>query len=833
MLGSRRAFIRQAAIFSGLGATGVLNDSIQRAWAIEPAAGTSYLDAEHIVVLMQENRSFDHVFGTLRGVRGFRDPRAIRMPDGFPVWAQQDDQGQRFLPFRLNLTQSNATWMGDLPHSWSDQVDARNNGAYDRWLVSKRSRKPEYAQMPLTLGYYTREDLPFYYALADAFTVCDQNFCSSLTGTTANRLHLWTGTIRSNQAANSPANVLNSDVDYGRMANWTTFPERLLDMGISWRIYQNELSLESGLQGEEDAWLSNFTDNPIEWFEQYSARYAATHHAFILRRLKEIPGQISQKQDEIRAASSEDRGRLKNEISELQEQQRRYEGEKKNFSPANYELLSDRSKQLHTRAFTTNIQDPDYRQLTELEYMDGEQLRRLSVPKGDVLHQFRQDVQNGTLPTVSWLVPSERFSDHPGSAWFGAWYLSETLDILTKNPEVWRKTVFILTYDENDGYFDHVPPFVAPDPSRLETGRVSEGINAALEYVPIEQDRQWHPQQARDSSIGLGYRVPMVIASPWSRGGTVCSQVFDHTSVLQFMEKVLSHKTGKTIRETNINSWRRAVCGDLTSAFQSPEDASSPLQPLNHTVHVTQIHQAKFRELPRGYQAQSPSDLDSIRRAGSGGTWLPEQESGSRPACPLPYELFVSGFLNRARDGLVLRLEARNDLFRHKAAGAPFTAYVFTKGDSFYCRNYALEPGSALEDSWKLSEFHDMNYRVHVHGPNGYLWVLRGGADDPLLDVQLAPAVLGEDQSSLKVQLQPRFESGSITVSVEDNSYGQTRQSRVLAAESPEVLTIATGVSKRWYDLSVRVNANSQYERRFAGHIENGAWSFNDPLIGS
>jgi phospholipase C len=832
MSSSRRGFIKQAAMLSGLGAAGLLNESIRRAWAIEPVAGTSYLDAEHIVVLMQENRSFDHVFGTLRGVRGFRDPRAIRLPDGYPVWAQPDGQGQRFLPFRLHLKESRSTWMGDLPHSWPDQVDARHEGLYDRWLTAKRSRRQEFADMPLTLGYYTRDDLPFYYALADAFTVCDQNFCSCLTGTTPNRLHLWTGTARAQQTPDSPAHVLNSDVDYGRWANWTTFPERLQDLGISWKVYQNELSLESGLQGEEDAWLSNFTDNPLEWFEQYAVRFAATHRAFVLRRLQEIPEEIQQEQSALQTATSETRQRLSSEIAELQTLMARYQQEQQQFSSAQLSALSDRARQLHQRAFTTNHQDPDYRQLAELEYLDGEQPRRLSVPKGDVLYQFRQDVQNGTLPTISWLVPSQRFSDHPGSAWFGAWFLSETLDILTKNPDVWRKTVFILTYDENDGYFDHVPPFVAPDPSRPETGRVSAGIDASLEYVPIEQDRQWHPQQARGSSIGLGYRVPMVIASPWSRGGAVCSQVFDHTSVLQFMERVLSHQKGLPIRETNINSWRRAVCGDLTAAFQSPADISSPLRPLDHNDYVAQIHQAKFKDLPQGYRRQTASDLESIQRGSLVDGWLPQQELGLRPACPLPYELFVTGSLNPSRDALVVRMEARKDLFQDKAAGAPFTAYVFTEGHSFYCRNYAVEPGSAIEDSWLLSEFERGFYRVHVHGPNGYFWVLSGGAQDPRLEVQLAPAKSGQQVAEAVVQV--RYASGGkvINISVVDHSYGNPQQLRDLPAGSREAIAVSTGSSHRWYDFSLRVADHSQFERRFAGHIENGAWSFNDPLFG-
>ena len=132
-----------------------------------------------------------------------------------------------------------------------------------------------------------------------------------------------------------------------------------------------------------------------------------------------------------------------------------------------------------------------------------------------MLRQFRADVANGTLPTVSWLVTPERYSDHPSSAWYGAWYIVETLNILTKNPAVWKKTVFILTYNENDGYFDHVPPFVAPHPRQPKTGRVSRGIDAGLEYHGLAADlMQSNPAEARGGPLGFGYRVPLVIASP-------------------------------------------------------------------------------------------------------------------------------------------------------------------------------------------------------------------------------------------------------------------------------------------------------------------------------
>jgi phospholipase C len=163
---------------------------------------------------MQENRSFDHAFGTLKGVRGYNDPRAITLPNGNPVWVHTNKKGDSYAPFRLNIKDSNATWLGCLPHGRADQVDARNGGRYDRWLDVKRLDGEKYASMPFTLGHYTRDDIPFYYALADAFTICDQNFCSALTCTTPNRLFLWSGTVREKPSADSPAKLNNEEAVY-------------------------------------------------------------------------------------------------------------------------------------------------------------------------------------------------------------------------------------------------------------------------------------------------------------------------------------------------------------------------------------------------------------------------------------------------------------------------------------------------------------------------------------------------------------------------------------------------------------------------------------------
>ena len=144
------------------GFSGGVPRSIQRAFSIDPEPGSSWLDAEHIVILMQENRSFDHALGSLQGVRGFNDPRAIRLPNGNPVFLQTSAKGETYAPWRLDIKDTRATWMGSIPHSRESQVDAWNGGNYNNWIDAKRAHSQEYAAVPLTMGHYTREDLPFY-----------------------------------------------------------------------------------------------------------------------------------------------------------------------------------------------------------------------------------------------------------------------------------------------------------------------------------------------------------------------------------------------------------------------------------------------------------------------------------------------------------------------------------------------------------------------------------------------------------------------------------------------------------------------------------------------
>jgi phospholipase C len=827
---TRREFLEQMALLAGAGTLGACTASIQRALALEPAAGSTYRDAEHIVILMQENRSFDHAFGTLRGVRGFNDPRAITLSDGNPVWVQPNAKGERYVPFHLDIKNTRSTWTGDLPHNRTDQVDARNQGRYDRWLQAKRSGRPAYAGMPLTLGYYTRADIPFYYALADAFTICDQHFCSCLAPTTPNRLYLWSGTVRERQTADSPANVRNENVDYGRWARWKTFPERLEDHGISWKIYQNEISLESGLNESEDAWLANFGDNPIEFFSQFQVRFAAPHRRYRDKMVRELPGKIAalKKQLATHAGADKEKTKLAKQIAELSAALRRYEAERSEFTQDRFDKLSPRDKSLHARAFCTNVGDPAYRELTEIAYHDGETERRLQVPKGDVLHQFRHDVTSGQLPTVSWLVAPQEFSDHPSSAWYGSWYISEVLNILTHNPEVWRKTVFILTYDENDGYFDHVPPFVAPHPRRPETGLVTKGIDLGVEYVELKQDRA-RGGQARESSIGLGYRVPLIIASPWSRGGCVCSQVFDHTSVLQFLETFLTHKTGARVEESNISRWRRTVCGDLTSAFQaSPNDNGSGLESPPRDAFLQEIHRAQFKKDPAGYRVLTAEDIEQIRHDPAVSPLLPRQETGVRRSCALPYELVVDGSLNDERSRFKIRFEVRKELFGERSAGSPFVVYARTAPGELQIRNYAVAAGDKLEDSWAIADFSDGNYHLQVYGPNGFFREFIGGQAHPPIDLYLRYARSGD----IEIVAANRDPGKAWAIVTQDNSYKNPTQTRLLAPGQQETFAIDAQKSSGWYDVSVRIDTDKRFQKRYAGRVEIGKWTTSDPAMG-
>jgi phospholipase C len=305
---------------------------------------------------------------------------------------------------------------------------------------------------------------------------------------------------------------------------------------------------------------------------------------------------------------------------------------------------------------------------------------------------FRDDVRNGRLPKVSWIVAPEAYSEHPN--WepdFGTWYLSQVIDILASNPEVWSKMALFVTYDEEGGFFDHLVP---PVPPQTRAHGLST-VEITNEIFPGDGS---HPP----GPYGLGIRVPMLIVSPWTRGGWVNSELFDHTSMIRFLETRFARHRLDLI-ESNITPWRRAVVGDLTSAF----DFKTPN--ASRRINLPDTEAFKPEILVR-HDDEVPVPPVNEK--------LPKQEHGVRPARAIAYTLHAHGALNES-DGS-FRIQFRNS----GEAGAVFQMRSGNAAD--VPRTYTLEPDKQLTDSWSVASAAAATYDLSVHGPNGFFRGFKG-----------------------------------------------------------------------------------------------------------
>jgi phospholipase C len=409
-----------------------------------PPAGSDLGAIEHVVFLMHENRSFDHYFGVLGGVNGF-DTDSPAFAQSWPGGASST-----LLPFHLDTETMMAECTYDLSHSWQAEHDSWNDGAMDSFVSTHTSANfegPDFGT--LTMGYYESTDIPFYYDLAQKFTICDNYFCSVLGPTHPNRLMQMTGTVDPAGVAGGPILVTNSNPDLAYTCSWTTMPEVLTDAGVSWKVYNGFYQPGSFI-----------SKNVLLYFEQYQQSVNPTlfQNAF------------------------------------------QYYGP--NVPRKNSGL--------------TGNHGPD---------------------------DFAKDVKRNQLPAVSWINAPDGYDEHPPApASLGEWFTSKVLKTLMSNKDVWASTVLFIMYDENDGWFDHVPP---PTPDAGTPG----------EFVTASSDSSF------TGPVGLGVRVPMLVASPFSAGGWVCSDPFDHTSQLQ----LLAQRFGVSV--PNVSSWRQGVVGDLTATL--------------------------------------------------------------------------------------------------------------------------------------------------------------------------------------------------------------------------------------------------------------------------
>jgi phospholipase C len=677
---NRRRFLQLAGATTAFTA---LSSSIERAAALPANHRTGSIeDVEHIVVLMQENRSFDHYYGKLRGVRGFGDPRPVTLAGGKSVWHQPDAGGKDVLPFHPDADDLGLAFIQDLPHGWNDGHAAFNGGKYDKWVPSKGAT---------TMAYLTREDIPFHYALADSFTICDAYHCSFIGSTDPNRYYLWTGYTGNDGKGGGPV-LGNDEVGY----SWTTYPERLEQAGVSWKIYQDVgdgLDKAGSWGWIQDAYRGNYGDNSLLYFTQYQ-----------------------------------------------------------NAQPG--DPLYDKAR-------------------TGTDARKGE----------GFFDQLKADVKGGKLPQISWIVAPEAFTEHPNwPANYGAWYIAQVLDALTSDPKVWAKTALFVTYDENDGFFDHLlPPF---PPASAAQGRST--VDVGPDLFKGESGHTAGP-------YGLGQRVPMLVVSPWSKGGYVCSETLDHTSVIRFMERRFG------VHEPNISPWRRAVCGDLTSAFDFSRKDTRPV-----ALPGTDGYRPPDRDRHPDYVPTPPAN-----------PVLPKQERGHRPTRPLKYSPAVDASVDPTAGKLTLTFASG------AKAGAAFLVTSGNRTDGPW--SYTTGAGTTVSDTWN-SAYSGGSHDLTVHGPNGFLRVVKQAG-------KAAGAEVVARHLSDGIELTFTHGGyGTVELKLADGYGGRTTTVK-LRPGAVVRRTVDLRASRRWYDLTVTSTADRAFLRRFAGHVENGRPGVSDPAI--
>jgi phospholipase C len=686
---SRRSFL--TGVGAGAAAAGLYAILPEHAAdAAVAAKGKGTLDdVEHVVILMQENRSFDHYFGTMRGVRGFSDPTLLTLATGRDVLHQPSPtrlDGGYLLPFHVDTRKVDGQDLGDLAHDWDSTHLAWNGGRYDSWPIAKSE---------MTMGYFTDVDIPFQRALADAFTICDAYHCSIQGPTTPNRLYHWTGTIDPAGVAGGPATA--NPPDYQPVYNWTTYPERLQQAGISWQVYAND---EVG--DGNDGYVGDYGDNPLWLFQAYHDALAST---------------------------------------------------------------DPKVQQLATRASLRTTWKPD---------------SGLGKKVDHVIAQFAADCRAGALPAVSWVVAPYLYSEHPAARPVdGAAYTQGVLNALWANPALWAKTVVLINYDENDGFYDHVPPPVPPAGTPDE---FLPAVQPAFDGLP--------PAFGPPTPIGLGPRVPMTVVSPWSHGGWVNSQVHDHTSVLRLLEAW----TG--VHEPNISAWRRQVCGDLTGCFDFSRRA---------TVIPVLPNTAKLRAAADQTQTKLPTPVTPA----AGSQVPPVQDSGRRQTRPLPYQPLASFAVSAG--AVVVTMTNRG------SATFPFAVYqrhlLSTNSTPFDVVAGGTVTTAVARDLITGA------YDIEIHGPDGFLAHAIGDAGRVGIEVRLA--ITGSVKNPT-LQL-TAANSGTLVqvLHITDLSGGSTAWTVAPGGSHTSHLDPLV-TSYGWYDFSATVDGAPGFRRRFAGHLQNG-----------
>ena len=697
MATDRRKFLQRV----GIGALAAsFPASIEKALAIPAHHRTGTIDdVEHIVILMQENRSFDHYFGTLRGVRGFGDPRAGQAALGRPgVEPAGRQRARAAVPSRR--ARPRAAFLEDLPTTGTTTHAAWNGGKYDQWVPSKGTT---------TMAYLTRNDIPFHYALADAFTVCDAYHCSLLGPTDPNRYHMWTGWVGNDGQGGGPV-LDNAEAGY----DWSTYPERCRSAGISWKIYQDA---GAGLDAAhfwgwgEDAYIGNYGDNSLLYFHQYQ---------------NAPPG-----------------------------------------SPL-FEGALHRHQHLAAAARCSTC------------------FGRTSSPTS--CRRCRGSSRPRRTP-----------STRTGRANYGAWYISQMLDVLTANPEVWSKTAFFLMYDENDGFFDHMVP---PTPPQSRAEGIST-VDTTNEVFPGNADfarRSLRPRRARADD-----------------------------------------------RHLALEQGRLGQLGGLRSHLAHPVHRAA-LRRTELRPHRTEHHAVAPRGRRRPRRRRSTSGHPTTRVVPlpeHGGLRPARQRSGTPTTCPRPAALSLRkqepGVRPRARRAL----RAATSTGRSTSRMAPSASTSRTPGRRPRCSRCA-----------RATRQHGP---VDVHGRPQRRASPTAGRSRRTASRRTTCRSTGRTASSARFkgslagtrQGQPRraqhlraCERTGIILDVQ-NRGKPTAKVRIFdsvhegdasrsfcTAATPSCPAWSLEASFGWYDFTIEVDSDPTFQQRLAGHVETGHDSVSDPALG-
>jgi phospholipase C len=558
----------------------------------------------------------------------------------------------------------------------------------DRWNTA---RDPGYG-----MSYFTREDLPYYYSLYDAFAVGDQYFQSTFTCTNPNRMHLFTGS--NGLSVGHDAVLENAEPRPGY--DWITMAEVLQAKNVSWRVYQQ---------------LDNFDDNAFAWFASFQ---------------QSRPG-----------------------------------------------------SQLFDQGMARQV---------------------------DAIEAFGEDIASGKLPQVSWVIAptekSEHATNHPAA---GEDFTARLLQKLQANPEVYAKTAVVLNYDEGGQFYDH-----AWTPTPPMQG--SEGVSS----VTVDGEVNNNVLTTVPEPIGLGFRVPILVISPWTRGNIVISHVFDHTSVIKLLE------TRFEVTCPNISPWRRTVTGDLSIIFDFDHpDYTWPTLP--DTSNYVKAADVECHTLPDPV-------IPTVQS-------MPMQEPGTRISRALPYEFIVNGHTVDSSNGASFVLSINNT----GASGAPLVVFDQLKIATANPRPYAVEAGKVITDTLVISKTTASGtapYSFYLFGPNGFVRQFSGDASDAteaMADMHYSVAT-----SSITITIKNQDKNNAREFIITDNAYGLIAEAVVLKVEADSSIdwSVSTGASGNWYDFTVTESAASTsqstvrssdapYVRRFMGRMETGKDTISDPAM--